>query len=149
MGLNPDGNINVKYTLMALRNKLMENVEMLNKLLEKTDYITGIFATDYDSVAICVSSQEEMDDMLKNDLIRNEIIDEEPEEDDEISSESDNETHSDRLRMMKNLIFSSESKQMSDSDDESSENDFVDIVNMQGLIHKYNDLIGDGDEETD
>jgi hypothetical protein len=149
-GLNPDGNVNVKYTLTSMRDKLLENVQILNQLLEKSNHITGLFAMGYNSVAVCVSSREEMDDMIVNNLIRDAKLDSEEEsEEDDISDESDHETHSDRLRMMKNLIFSSESKHMSDSDEESTDNDdFIDAINMNELIHKYDDLIGQ-ESDTD
>jgi len=142
-GLNPDGGINIKYTLTSMRDKLMENVQLLNKLLEKSDHITGLYAAEYDAVAICISSEEEMENMFKNNLIRDAKIDDvsESENESDIGSESDNETHSDRLRMMKNLIFSSESKHMSDSDEESSDDDFVDGNNVVDLIRKYDNLI--------
>lgn len=141
MGLNPDGGVNVKYTLTSMRDKLAENVAVLNKLLEQTDDIAGLFSADRGAVAICISSPEAMDNMFKNDLIRDTKIVMSEEESNDESSEEDHETHTDRLRMMKNLIFSSDALQDDDSSD-SSDGEYIDIHGMNDLLDRYNGLLG-------
>lgn len=140
MGLNPDGDVNVKYTLTSMRDKLAENVDVLNKLLEQTDNIAGLFSADRGAVAVCISSPEAMDSMFKNNLIRDTKIVTSDDESNEESSKEDHETHTDRLRMMKNLIFSSDAPQDDDSSD-SSDSEYIDIHGMNELLDRYNGLL--------
>lgn len=148
-GLNSDGSVNIKYTLMTLRDKLMENVEILNKLLEKSDSVSGVYAVGYDTVAICINSKKEADDMMNLKLIRdtkNEIEDDEYEN--STDDESDHETHSDRLRMMSNLIVSSQSQNdiLSDTDTETESDVMDDIESAMSIICKYNNFVEDNDD---
>jgi hypothetical protein len=156
-GLNFDGSININYTLKSMRNKLMENVDLLNKLIENySKSISGIYAAGYNDVAISVDSKKAIDEMLKLKLIRttksefDDIDNAFGLSDRSSDSESDEETHTSRLRMINNLVRTGESQNInSNSDSESESSDYIeDAENMMSILCKYNDLInknGDND----
>lgn len=145
MGLNADGSTNVKYSLTTLRNKLNENIEILDKLIDNVDNITNIYPVNTKSIAIWIESDQIKQDMLTSNVIREELLhsDSNPVSDTDTDS-SDDETNTGRLHMLHNIINTEEDiyGNIYDSDTESESDNFLDdISNRIDLINYYDSYI--------
>lgn len=114
-GFNSDASINVKYTLTSVRDNLLKNIDLLNYLLENSNFIENINLMNLNCV-INVNDELKLKEMLDLKIIcplNNSYIE---------TNRMDNseETHTDRLNMVYNLTckndFSSYSNSSSDSD---------------------------------
>jgi len=158
-GQNPDESVNIKYTLITLRNLLLENVDIVNKLIEKSNNITDITHANYGKIKITFNSKEEFETLfnekiltacpnLDNSDIEEEQLDVQNNGELVIEHFSDHETNNDRLTMINNVLNQDDTLIMfdkgSDSDSEShpsSDEIISDEQNMKSIIDKYMDLI--------
>lgn len=69
LGFNPDGSINVTYSLTELHNILSKNLECIDKLLQKTGSIKDIQLWSVDSVRVEIADQEDANWLLENRVI--------------------------------------------------------------------------------
>jgi len=133
-----NGTINIKYTLVALRDKLGENIQRLDRLIEMADDVSCIMS-DEDSIIICIDDEEKKDQLQKEKIIR--AMDP-PIEESESDSDPEYETHTERLRKANNLLSSGWNRYTdrygSDSDSESSEV-AEDIINAMSLLNYYDE----------
>lgn len=147
MGFNPDGSININYTLVSLRDMLSHNIELINKLLENTNNITNIDPIGYGIVQIDIRSPSSENLINDNVLVKNIQLEEEVNID-TLTLSDEEETNNDRLSMVNNLINQNNSgiilnknlESNSESDDESSDNIIDDNENMKSIINKYNGI---------
>lgn len=146
-GFYPDGSINVKYTLLAMRNLLQDNIDVINKLLDKSDNIVGIVPYDNGSVEIKTNSTEVLENFANDNIIKlvgaSDIV-----PDYEIS-----ETNQDRLNMVNNMVSlndildldTNDNSDSSDGSSNGSENSACNIIfddnNLNLLIDKYKNSI--------
>jgi len=147
VGLNSDGSTNINYTLMALKNKLSENILLIDRLLEQSNLIAGMYTAGYDLVAIYTNSQNDSQTLLDTGLVRETVTinsDDAYDEDEELTDQ-DEETHTDRLRMINNIVNVGNDK-IDDDSDESSENSELmnDYESVGSILSKYQKII----EET-
>lgn len=139
-GINSDGSTNIKYTLMALRNLLLDNVEICEKLIKNANNITDICKNSSD-VEIIFDPNFNTEDMLEKNIITK--ITEE--DDDGINTNnvlefSDNEeTNQDRLNMVMNMVSKRRDGLFPEDNDLDSESDDLisDDNNTKILVGKY------------
>ena len=154
IGLNPDGSINVKYTLQTIRELLSHNLNTINKLIEKADNITNIIPIGYGLVGINIDSPVILENLLENNIITKhpEIL-EEPTIDELIFSE-DEETNQERLNMINNLISQDDSQNILDnknnSDSDSEADDILDDeTNTKSILNKYIHIMSSQDSDDE
>ncbi|AGF85181.1 hypothetical protein QJ854_gp601 [Moumouvirus goulette] len=132
-----DGTINTKYTLLSLKNLLLHNVNIINKLLEN-DGVKNIMVNNID-ISVEVDSNESYEQLIKDDILINEA---------EIFSDysGEIETNQDRLNRVLNMtninetenIFGHEinNEDIFNSDSENSDSDSNELLNDK-KAHKY------------
>ena len=151
-GFNSDGSINVKYTLATLREMLLQNVSIIDKLLEKSENITTINPIGYGVVQATVNSDPVLRTLLDDNVLHNapENADNENEYNNylnEFHFSDDEETNQDRLNMVNNMTNQNDSQTIfnkdSDSDSDSgSESDIIDDENnTKSILDKYNNIL--------
>lgn len=157
MGLNSDGTVNSKFTLLSLKNLLTHNLDTINKLLEKSENITNIIPIGYDIVEIKINSPNVLKNLMDDNIVikRDNINDT-----DEINPGdiyfSDEETNEERLNMINNLVNQSETQSIfnknTDSETEfDSDNDDIieDEKNSKSILNKYVNIIDERNSESD
>jgi hypothetical protein len=161
-GYNPDGSINIRYTLIALRNMLRQNVEILSQLVDFADEIDDMSCLDLPIVQhnslinVQISSQLVIDQLLEKCLVVNransEIF--------IMPTEDSIETNNDRLNKIYNLTNDLEpnllsnrmisSHFLSSESNSEAEDDLIgDIENRKLIIDKYQKLLDDDDDDDD
>lgn len=153
MGFNPNGTTNVKFTLLALHNHLMENISVVNKLLENVENITDILPLGFNIIEIKINSQIVLKKLLENGCLTQKDINIESEEtiDNNLSfSDDDKETNNDRLSMINNISNTDNFKHIFDenSDPENSNsNDLIDDEkNIKNILTKYANIMNQNDD---
>lgn len=158
LGYNSDGTINIKYTLLTLRNMLLKNVETINKLIDNADNVTNISSTGLNIIEVKVNSV-----VLKELKEMNVLLDQSDTESDEQNinyfdlSDDNVETNNDRLNMINNLINRNDINYVIDKEYESeseiescSETDIIDDdKNTKIILNKYRSIITEMHEDTD
>lgn len=163
-GINADGSVNIKYTLLNLRNMLSENIKIITMLMEKSDHILALEPVGYNELQISFSSKEVEDEMLNNNVI-SKMTGNNSGDDDvilNIFSDSDEETNQDRLRSINNIVSQNDMGMIFKVDSKSdSESDTIldDEENTKTIIKKYlnycydpnasADLMNSSDEDFD
>lgn len=163
VGYNPDSSINIKFTLIGLRQLLQDNVDIINRLLENVDSITNIYSNlDIGSnVSMTLALAPARDatmvvEKLKEDNIIKDISADEENSDSDTASEalyassSEDETNYDRLRKIKNLSLHNKKEDLEflsreydtdySSTDDSGDDLIRDDANKNDLINKYIEL---------
>jgi hypothetical protein len=163
MGFNPDGSVNIKYTLMALRDMLVHNVNIMNKLIEKYDVITDIIPIGYGVVGISTNYPSVVQTLVDNNILTKNPDDLEDEETimNELNFLDDEETNQDRLNFINNLtnqndatdatdIFGNNDNNKSGSDSGSESDDIIrDDKNTKSILNKYIDIINENNSVED
>lgn len=93
---NSNGDINIKCSLIVMRNKLMENIEILDLLIKKCNNITCLDVLDGELIKIKLSDNNYIDKLLKDNILKKcngGYID----------YSSNDETNEDRLQLMCNI----------------------------------------------
>lgn len=148
LGFNPDGSTNVKYVLNSLREKLMENVELIDTLLEKSEFINNLNVFGYNLVGVEIPSPIERQSLLDKQILK--IYSHENEEEDHINidnfSDSEEETNNDRLNILNNLSNQNDSNMIfenhSDLDTDTEDNDIIsDDKNTSEILDRYSNFI--------
>ena len=76
LGRNPDGTTNVQYSLMALKQLLYHDIQILDQLLARQSDISSVIAYD-DTLALSVGSEETKHKMNTDGLVTD-LTDEDP-----------------------------------------------------------------------
>lgn len=150
MGYNVDGTINVKFSLLNLKDLLLQNIYIIDSILEVSEHIINIIPTEDGSIDITIDSKEIAKKLMDNDIIKqnnNNIL---TPINNEVTDYSDEETNMDRLRMIDNLVNIDKVPELesisSDSEYESeSDNIIKDYRNMYSIVNKYFGLLGNID----
>uniref|UniRef100_A0A6C0LR88 Uncharacterized protein n=1 Tax=viral metagenome TaxID=1070528 RepID=A0A6C0LR88_9ZZZZ len=127
-GLNIDGTINIKYSLYALKQKLMENVKYIDKLLEVSNQINNILI-DGEDILVTIESDTVKKSMLALKLITLDSNVDEQNLNEQIYQElyeQNEETNTDRCKKIMNLsnmnrlkpLFTNEQREDSESENE-------------------------------
>ena len=141
LGINTDCTINIKYTLLSMRNMLQQNVEVLNKLIDNCQNINSIVPIS--NLELLIDCETNVSEYLLNNnvLISTDI----PQEQYTLDH---NETNEQRLNLIYNLTNINESdgifstSNLSDSDSECESDELVsDKRNLNNLISKYDKII--------
>ena len=152
MGVNSNGTVNIKYTLKSLQNLLQENLNVVNKLIEKADHVTDIVPIGYGLVEVKINSTIVLKNLMDNKIIIQPNIDNEYQDDiiDDLNIYIDNEeTDADRLAIINNLVNSGELpdilKNPNDESDSGSESESDDLIadekNTKSIINKYSSFL--------
>ncbi len=154
MGHNPDGSVNVKYTLLALRDLLTYNLDIINKLLEKSSEISDINPLGYAIVGININNHATKENFLNaNILVKQPDVLEEEELLNNIYLSDEEETNQNRLDMIKNLVNSNDINTFTNKSDTDSDTDSDDVIddrkNTKSIIDKYLCIINEKDSEDD
>ena len=169
-GFNPDGSMNVRYSLLMLRNLLNKNIDILDKLLLNTDHISEIVPIDQQLIEIKFSLDSVKKELADNHVIsvisvtnlnhddldnddEEQTISSEPsdiENESELFDGTESETNYHRLTMINNLtnqnhhmdIFpNSDSHSESDIDSDLGSDDLInDFENRKLILNKYQNL---------
>jgi len=145
--LYENGDVNVKYTLMVLRDKLNENLQRINKLIDVSENIDGLLQ---DHEGVIVWAQDGIREQLHKDgVIRG--ASQNPESDSDSSSEEEvnHETHSERLRMINNMLNTGWNRYSDrDSESETESSDVVeDIFGAMTLVDYYDHFVDENNDE--
>lgn len=146
LGFNVDGSVNVKYTLTMLRNLLLHNVDIVNKLLKNIDHISDIQSIGYGIISAKITSSDILQNLVDENILRENIkeLNDSEININEINFIDDTETNNHRLELINNLIndndFQDEISNHSESDSESSDI-ICDNDSKRYIIKKYTDLI--------
>lgn len=148
MGFNSDGSLNIKYTLVTLKNLLLNNVELIDKLLNKVDTIDNINSIGYNHIEIQINNEEILNSLLIDKTLIKQIenIEDENEDENVEYQFSDEETNQTRLNMINNIVNHNDLQIMLDkhSNSESgSDSDEIisDEKNTQSILNKYGNFI--------
>lgn len=142
MGLNSNSNINVQYTLTTIRDNLLKNIDLLNYLLENSNVISNINLVNTDYIGIKINNELKIKEMIDLNIIceidnnsnLQDIMTDHIDEDEE-------ETHSDRLNMVYNLLCKSNSDSNFSSDSDSDSNIILDTEKELYICNKYSELM--------
>lgn len=157
-GFNPDGTINTKYTLISMRNLLLENVNILNKLIEAADNIVGIYPVDDNIIEAKINSPAVLEHLIRDKVLVKQVA--------ELDSSSEfnideldfpEETNEQRLNMVNSLVNHSDTQSIfgrfSEDNEWESDDDIDDIIddekNIKSLVYKYANLMRDADTDSD
>jgi hypothetical protein len=156
IGFNPDGSVNVKYTLLSLRELLTQNLSVINKLIEKTDNISDIIPIAYGMVGIKINSPTVLKNLLDNNILIEHVENTEEPIIDELNFSEEEETNQERLNMINNLTNQNDSQIIfnkdieSDTDTDSETDDILDDgPNTKSILDKYIGVINDQDSDED
>lgn len=151
-GINSDGSVNVKYTLLALRELLSNNLIIINKLIDKSNNITNISPVGYGVISINIDSPIVTQNLIENNIIKKTI---EKMEDDVAENyfvfSDEEETNNDRLNIVKNLVTQNDVDDIFDNNNNDSESDYNsesdDLIgddnNTKSILDKYIDIINE------
>ncbi|XWV26017.1 hypothetical protein QJ857_gp1063 [Tupanvirus soda lake] len=150
MGFNSDGSVNIKYTLISLRNLLSHNINILNKLIEKSENITNIIPIGYGVVGINIDSPTITQYLLDENILTKMSENMEDEvEIGEFNFSDDEETNQDRLNIVNNLTNHNDTNNifdndLSESDSDSESDDIIDDEkNTKSILSKYIGIINE------
>lgn len=149
LGFNPDGSINIRYTLESLKNLLQENLQIVNELIDNVDEIQSVTPIGYNRVELVTNTNSLLDKLLEKNIVTvvtNEEIEDQMDDLSDLNI-SDEETNNDRLNIINNLtnlnnaqILSIEKN--SDTEQESDSDELIeDEKNATSIINKYSDFI--------
>lgn len=146
IGFNPDGSINISYTIVSIRNLLEQNINILNELLSETENITNIILNNNGKIEIKLKSLVVIQKLIDKDIIvKNLYLDENII--DNIDS-SDEESNNTRFEMINNLTSQNDSQYIFNrkseseySSDSSSDSIINDVTNQKSIIDKYKTFI--------
>lgn len=145
LGHNPDGSINIRYTLLAHRQMLEKNVERINKLLDVSNDITSLSPVGISEVEIVIKSESIKQTLISENVIKT-VNDDTSEDENEINISSDEETNYERLSKINKMTNSFQLGDSSGtSDDEDNEDLPVDDNNIEIILGKYLDIIDRSD----
>ena len=156
MGFNSDGTVNVKYTLMALRDMLVHNTNIINKLIEKHDIITDIVPIGYGYVGVSTNYPSIAQTLVELNVLAKKIDDLENEEAgiDEFNFSDDEETNQERLNSVNNLINQNDTNCIfnnndSETNSKSESDDIIDDEhNTNSILSKYINIIGERESDN-
>ncbi|MEM0354017.1 MAG: hypothetical protein QXW79_00410 [Thermoplasmata archaeon] len=138
-GTNPDGSINIKYTLSMLYDNLLNNANIIAKLLENVNSINRINVVNSYLMEIETKSKNILDNNLnaRTEELENDV--------DDFSDEND-ETNYGRYKLITNMtnysnpIIQMENCDLTSSEDESDQ-EIVDKKNLDHIFNKYVKII--------
>lgn len=145
MGFNVDGTVNVKISLLNLKDHLMQNISIIDRLIEVSNHITTIVPTGNGLIKAIIDSDETVKELIDAGAIcRNSDT---HSSNDENYYFSDEETNLDRLRMVNNLVDPDRVEDISsDSNSEDEMDELIkDYGNMYAIINKYVGLLNNID----
>ena len=128
VGFNPDSSINIKYTLNAMRNNLLRNIDTLDELLRECSSITKIELTDKYKVAVTINDSDVVTRLLEKKNLYKEIDINNSESESVSETESESETESD-------------SESESNSSIESFDDILSDDLQIEYIAKKYHDFL--------
>ncbi|MEM3062878.1 MAG: hypothetical protein QW303_04975 [Nitrososphaerota archaeon] len=134
-GTNPDGSVNVKYTLTMLHKNLQNNAKIISKLLENVNYINSISVANSCLMEVETESTNIWDNILN-------VRTEEPDNGVDDFPEENDETNYDRYKLITNMTNYSnpniqmENVELTSSEDESDQ-EIVDKKNLDHIFEKY------------
>ena len=167
MGHNPDGSINIRYTLSSMRDLLEHNIVILDKLIENADYISNLIPIGCGLVEIEMNISQSRKKLIEENIIKkytdtlvdqcNDISFNDILSDDDY--DHDYESNQDRLSMIHNLVKNNESNNGSNNNDNNGSNNesqssntdsessdiILDNKNTRLLIEKYLSTISNCD----
>jgi hypothetical protein len=149
IGLNPDGSVNIKYTLASMRDLLLHNVDIITKLIDTHENILNIRPIGYDIVEITTNTSPVSKKLLDGNVIRKsmELDDDEAINFDELIVSDHEETNQDRLKNINNIINQNDSQiifaEDSNSDHDSGDDIIDDETNTSSILEKYGNFIND------
>lgn len=155
LGFNADGTINNKYTLLAMRELLENNLNVINNLITEADNITHITPVGYGIIEIKMNSAETTKKLIDIDILTiKPNIDSEYEDTttDDWHIEEHNETNQDRLHMIANLVIPNDTHNLFEIDissDSDSDNLIVDNKNTNSILGKYSNLLTGEEYDSD
>lgn len=100
MNYNSDGTINVKFTMFSLKNILLENISKIDTILRNIDNITDINIIN-NSIEIVLNNSDVEKNLIDANILTNGIN--EDDTDYLMDIETEIETNSDRLQMLRLL----------------------------------------------
>lgn len=138
-GFNSNGSINIKYTLTAMRDKLLQNVEIIEKLLEKHDQISDLTSIGYGLIRIEIKDQNHIESLRDGGLIKNFTDIQNENQDDSLDIfQEDIETNQERLSMITNFVINQDNKFDDPYDsDESSSSDILDDTVRHKMTREF------------
>lgn len=150
-GFYPDGKTNINYSLLAMRNLLLDNVNTINQLLEVSENISDIIPIGYGMIEVKINMPDVLQKLVNTNVLTESIIGVGSEElgADEIRFSDDEETNQDRLGRINNLTNQNDipvdfDESYTDSDSESD--GLIDDENSKkSIINKLNDIINNID----
>lgn len=159
-GYNSDGSINIKYTLNSLKNLFLNNLDIINNLMDRSDKIESIHSIGVDLVSITMNDKNEENILLNKDILYKNTDEDEYESNDEsyYQSSDEEETNQERLNRVNNLTNNEQSQIIYEknqySEDESgseSDNDSIieDPKNAIEILKKYNNFAESDDKDTE
>lgn len=153
IGFNPDGTVNVKYTLLSMKELMLQNLNVITKLLEKTDNITDIIPIGYGIVEVKINSINVLKNLMDAKIVINppNIAETDEINVDELHFSDDDETNQARLDLINNLVNQNDSQSIFNkgSDSESDDDEIIgDEKNTKLILDKYNNFINN-DSDTD
>jgi hypothetical protein len=152
MGHNPDGSVNIKYTLLALRDLLTHNLNIVNKLLEKNDDIFDINPIGYGIVSIDANTITKESLLNANILIKQPNVLENEEILDDIYISDEEETNQNRLGIINNLVNLNDThaSNINTTDSDTDSDDIIDDkINTRSIVDKYLNIINEKYSDDD
>jgi len=152
-GWNTDGSINIKYTLATMKDLLIHNAEIIDKLLKNADSINHINAVGYCLIDVIAKSNTALESLInENILSKKPPIDIEEANIDELQL-SDEETNQTRFNSVNNLIIQNNTglntNHSSEESDVESDEIIFDEQNTASILNKYKRFIQTNDNESD
>lgn len=160
MGVNSDGTLNIKYTLVTLRNLLLENINIVNKLLDNSDNITDIIPINYNTIVININDNEVKKNLYENNIIVPNLESENSDTDSEeypFMEETIEETNYERYQMINHATnhdqISSNLKIVQSDSDIESDSDMDELIcdefNIKSIVEKYKKFNSDSESDYD
>lgn len=157
IGLNPDGTVNCKFTLITLRNLLEKNLEVVKKLLENADNVTDIVPIGYGIVEAKINSESVKNSLFDDNVLLKASLDNSNDDflDQIHYDDSNSETNEERFAMINNLTNQNDSQMIfnrenSDSEQTESGDEIIDdSKNAKLILEKYRDVITNNEDTSD
>jgi hypothetical protein len=131
-----DGTIDIKLSLMTMKEKLMKNIQIIDELLKECYNIDDVIFYNTNKIEIKISSDEARNRLIEANAISNRNENE--------FSEEQPETHNYRFNLINRLISRSRDNDENNSESDDDNDDFLFIDNrcflqlLQDLNMEYN-----------
>lgn len=135
IGYNTDKTLNVKFSLLNFKNLLMNNINVIDKLLDYADNIKDLKFTDNGKIRVIID-----DDVIEEKLLKDKVLIDDTIIDEEDIVYSDEESNESRLDNLYNIINRDNFNQ-DDSESSSSSDELIsDEKNINNLISRFSKL---------